>query len=1414
MMDDAKAPTTLLRAFAFMARWSLGLTLSAWLLFGAAWGALHWIIVPRIGDFRPALETQASRMMGVTVKIGGISAQSDGMIPSFELTDVRLHDAQGRDALSLKRILVALSPKSILSLGFEQIYIEQPHLDVRRDAAGKITVAGLDFSNSSSGDGQAADWVFSQAELAIRNGTITWTDALRGNEPVALTQVDLVLRNKFRNHGVRLDATPPVVLGDRFSLMATFKQPLLSIRNGQWRDWDGQLYGVVQRVDLAQLRRHADLGVDVAQGTGALRAWVDVNRAQANGATADVALAQVQTRLGNELVPLELRSVAGRLGGRRLSGGFEFSTEGLQFETRDGLRWPGGNLRLMHVGGEGKVPGRGEFVADKLDLQAVAEIAGHFPLGDASQAVLAQWRGKGLVQSVKATWSGPLDRPDKYQAKGRVTGMELASKRPQGPGIKGASVDFDFDQSGGKTKLAIDNGQLDLPAVFEDPAVVVTTLSADVLWQREGERLAIQIPALKFSNPDAQGEAQIKWQTSATGAAVTAKGAVASTLPAGFPGVLDLQGTLSRAEGKRVHRYLPLVMNPKARDYVREAVLQGVATAVKFKVKGDLHDMPFIDAHPGEFKISATVKDATFAYLPHYLQAPDALPWPELTQLAGELVIDRQKLELKNLMGRLNMPASASTPGAQAGGGVLQISKADGLIADLLNNATVVVNAEAKGALPQWLAVVNGSPLGRLVGQAFAKTTSTGAADVKLKFSIPLLTPDKLALQGSVSLPGNDIQIAPAAPLLARARGTVNFTESGFSIVNAQARMLGGDVRFEGGSVAAPVTAPTVPLAAAVGGATASGVRPLPAIVLRAQGNVTAEALRQAKDLGLVSRLAQQATGSANYTAVLGFRRGVPEILVSSNLVGLALDLPSPVGKAADTPLPLRFETSLLREPAITAPASGARPPDRLQDQLQLDLGRLASVLYVRDISGPEPRVLRGSIGIGLAADESAPLPEDGVVANVNLNTVDLDAWNRALTQAAGTQLVSQAAPGAGNNASPSLAQAYLPNSMALRARELTAGGRKLTQVVVGGSRDGLTWRANLDATELNGYAEYRQPSGNNAGRVYARLARLTLAASSASDVESLLDEQPVNIPALDIVVDDLELRGRKLGRVEIDAINRGAGAVAREGGVREWRLNKFNVILPEAEFTATGNWANVNAQSQPIPNVQTVPERRRTVMNFKLDIKDSGELLNRMGMKDVIRKGKGKLEGQVSWLGSPLGLDYPTLTGKFGVNVETGQFLKADPGLAKLLGVLSLQSLPRRLALDFRDVFSEGFVFDFVRGDVTIEQGIASTNNLQMKGVNAAVLMDGRADIARETQDIKVVVVPEINAGTASLIASAINPAVGLGTFLAQVLLRGPLIESSTQEFHIDGTWVDPKVTKVARRSASAAADAKRPGE
>ena len=1370
-----------LRRFAQVTRVLLWLVVASWLLFGASWGLLHGWIVPRIGEFRPHLEMTASKALGMPVRIGQISAYSTGLIPSVELRDVSLIDKQGREALHLPRMLAALSPSSLWGGGFEQLFIDQPALEIRRAADGQIYVGGLDLSQTRGESHAVANWIFSQPELSIKGGTVRWIDEVRNAPPLALTQVDAVMRNGRRSHSMRLDATPAPEWGDRFSLRGIFRQPLLSTEAGRWADWSGQLYASFDRVDVSRIKQYANLdtfGIDLRTGNGSLRAWADVQKGQLTGGTADVALGEVNVQLGKTLEPLALDSVLGRFGGSQLVDGFAFNTEGLAFNTRDGLNWPGGNLTLIHTGIEGQAEQKNELKADKLDLAALAQIANRLPLDTATHAAIRSYAPKGLVETVEARWQTSLKTSTTFSAKGRVTGLELAAlpnpavrpntgttahHQPGRPGIKGATIDFDVTQAGGKAGVSIARGALDLPGVFEDSLVLLDRLSLEAQWKLANGKIETQLRNIKFASSDAEGAAQASWQSGEPGS---------NSL-----GVLDLQGSLSRGDGARVHRYLPLVLPDQVRHYVRDAVVQGTVSDVKFKVKGPVDNIPFSNPVQGEFKISAKVTKGVFSYVPKLVQPVGSKPWPVLTDVQGELVFNRAELDING--------ASAKVTGLSS----LHLLKADARIPDLMHSATLDLNAKLKGSLSDALGFVNASPVGSMTGQVLAQAVGSGTGDYGIHLSLPLHDVGKTRVQGTVSLPGNDLQFSPATPLLGRLKGVATFSESGFNVATAQARLLGGDVRFEGGMRGA---APT---------ATGAAANPDAGVAtFRAQGTLSAEAVRQAKDLGFVSRIAQNASGSTAYAATLGFRRSAVDVVVTSNLQGMALALPAPLSKTAESVLPVRFENTLLTNSLL--------PGQKLQDQLALTIGRIASVVYVRDVSSSEPRVIRGSISVGLEPGESTPMPESGVAANINLATVDLDAWEKVLSRSVAGAATSSASStvnaGSGRSVFSGASLAYLPTQLAIRAKEIQVDGRKLNNVVVGGTREELDWRVNIDATELNGYVQFRQPRGAGAGLVYARLSRLSLAQSTANDVENILDEQPANIPALDIVVDDMELRGKRLGRVEIEAINRGAQAVAREGGAREWRLNKLNVILPEAVFKATGNWTAINGQAIP-PRVterqRLAVERRRTVMNFTLDIADSGELLKRFGMNGVIRRGKGKMEGQVAWAGSPLSLDYPSMSGQFNVNIESGQFLKADPGIAKLLGVLSLQSLPRRLTLDFRDVFSEGFAFDFVRGDVSISQGVAATNNLQMKGVNAAVLMEGSADIAKETQDIKVVVVPEINAGTASLIATVINPAIGLGTFLAQFFLRRPLIAATTQEFHIDGSWANPKITKMERK-------------
>ena len=1350
--EFASTPTTLpprLKLWAIATQWLLALLLSCALLLGLGWALLHWLIVPRIDEFRPALERLARQATGLRLEIGQLEARSGGLIPSFALRQVRLLDAQGQAALQLPQVLISLSPRSVLQLNLEQLVIEGAQLSLRRTADGRFVIAGIDMSQAPQVDVQPAlDWLFAQSEWALLGGTVRWQDDMQGIA-VELQQVDWVMRNSGQRHSMRLDATPQAQWGDRFSLRGILRQPLLSVSSGRWRQWSGELYAEFSRIEAAPLQAYARLaGIELERGRGALRTWVDVDRGRIVGALADVQLQDVQARLAAKLPSLALRSVGGRLGWQEMERGLQASAQALSFESADGLRWPAGNVSwTQQPAGANGAPGRGQFSADQIDLAALSAIAQRLPMAPALHEQLRSLQPQGQVEALQVSWQGPLEQPERAELSGRVRQLALSSapapaRGPGRPGVQGADVEFQWthtkNQDSGRAAIKMNSGWLEFPGVFEEPRVPLDQFGAQVRFKRSAGASLIEVEDAQLQATDAQGQFKGSW--SRQGEA---------------PEQLDLQGELSRGNGARVHRYLPLGIAESVRRYVQEAVPQGQLSEVRFKVKGPLARFPFKQADEGEFLISGKLRNALYHYVPSAGAAPSK-PWPALEQLEADLLFQRAGMQISN--------ARAQVAGLSG----LAVSRAQARIADMTLQPSVEVTGEIRGPLAQGLQLIKASPLAAMTREVLSPVSASGPAELQLKLQLPLRELARSTVAGQLLLTGNDVQWGPELPVLAQARGAVNFTQDSVQVSNAQARLLGGDLRFEG----------------SVKPRSADGAEP--EVLFKGQGQISAEALQQWPAL---ASLARYASGSTNYSATVGLRQGWLEASVSSPLRGLQLNLPEPLNKPAGADWPLRLER-------VMVPASlqaGRRPQDQISLQLSpgASLPGGLSLNYVRDLGGATPQVLAGDLAVGTPALEPAP---GQVRAQIELPSLDLDAWD-GLADRLTDQLT--------DSGGPWLAQGYLPSLLSLRSGQVRLQGHQIQQMVLGASRERSLWRANVDATGISGYGEYRPASGATAGRLYARLSRLSLGQGSTSNVEALLDHQPASIPALDIVVDDLELRGRKLGRLEVEAINRSSGSGE---AAREWRLAKLNLSVPEARLTATGSWAVPSGDALARgPTRPAGPMRRQTQMNFQLDINDSGELLKRMGMDGAIRRGKGKLEGRIGWNGSPLALHTPSLNGQFNVDVESGQFLKAEPGVAKLLGVLSLQALPRRLALDFRDVFSEGFSFDWVRGEVAIEQGVARTESLRMKGVNAAVLMAGSADIARETQDLRVVVVPEINAGTASLLASAINPAVALGTFVAQWLLRRPLSEANTREFSVRGTWTDPVIERVARSPAPA---------
>lgn len=1332
---------------------SHGLRVIAWMMLvagcvlGMAWAALHFWIVPRIEDFRPKLENLATQTIGVPVQMGKLLAVSSGWMPTFEIHDLALLDPEGRRALTLPKIVFAISVRSILDLGVEQLVIDSPTLDIRRTSTGEWRIAGLSLKQDNTPDSAAADWIFAQKEIVIQHGTVFWTDEFnplqRNKSALNLQDVSWILRNSARHHQWRLDATPPSGWGDRFVLMGDLKRNLLSTHPGRFKDWSGQVHAEFPDVDLSQLGPHLPWKVNATKGQGALRMWVDLNHGNVKQATADLVLENVQAQLSPELQALSFKNIAGRLSVKPLHKGLDFSTEGLRFDTTDGLHWPGGNVNFSYAEADNGQSAKGLFHGDKLDLFALRNIALQLPLPESARKTLLEHKVSGLVNPLHIEWSEELGKSDKAihvaVANGRFDnfyfeGGKVGTETESWPSVENANISFDMNADGGQIKATIDNGAISIHRIFEEPRIQLDAMQASVKWVKQRDQVTVPDWQLRVSNSDVTGEWQGKWKPSP----------IANSL-----GILDLQGIIARGDAARVHRYLPLTLPQSVRHYVRDSVLKGEVQGVAVKIKGDLQQLPFANPKDGEFRFAGKVKDIQYAYVPpsgstrNTTQEPN---WPAMNNVNGDIVFDRYNFKVNGASGKWgNVPFT-------------QI-KAE--IPNLNGKVVVNVQGESKTGANLALTDLRQSPVNNMLGGLFAQAQSTGTLNARLKLSFPLAELDKTTVQGNVSLNNNDVRLQSALPLFEKAQGNINFNESGFSLVGVNAQFLGGPIKLDGGSRKLP--------------AKSTEANPL----IRIQGQATAIGMRQAKEIPWLNALAQQANGSTTYTASLGFKGGQSELSIQSQLQGLALNLPSPLNKRSDDMVAFKYDNTV----------QSLNQNKATRDQIQMSWGRALSASYVRDLTGTEPRVINGRWQVGDVVGNPSQT-DGGVLAIVNLPSISLDDWLQILSPPKS----SPAYVASSNSSLSAASQTYLPNRMTLKANELTVQGRNLHNVSVNGSREGYVWRAQTDAREFSGYLEYRQSNNQNAGRIYARLARLSLPPSADQTVESLLEDSPVAIPALDIVVEDLELRGKKMGRVEIEAINTDPTSQRSNAG-REWRLSKLNITVPEASFKASGKWVTSRDGTQ-----QAI-----TDMNFRLDVSDSGDLLNRLGTKDALRGGGGKLEGQVSWQGSPLTLHYPTLSGRFNVNIGRGQFLQAEPGVAKLLGVLSLQALPRRLLLDFRDVFSAGFAFDTIRGDVTIQQGIANTRNLQMKGVNAIVQMEGSSDIARETQNLRVLILPEVDAGTASLLAGiALNPAIGLSTFLAQLVLKQPLSRVNTQEFSIDGTWSDPKVTKISSSSAS----------
>lgn len=629
------------------------------------------------------------------------------------------------------------------------------------------------------------------------------------------------------------------------------------------------------------------------------------------------------------------------------------------------------------------------------------------------------------------------------------------------------------------------------------------------------------------------------------------------------------------------------------------------------------------------------------------------------------------------------------------------------------------------------------SPLASGPGRLMQAVDIEGPGKLKLDLNIPLDGPDPVKVKGDYEFTANTVS-AGRDLRLREAKGTVRFTETGVSGKDITGVMFNQPAKVE-------IVTPT------------EGT-----IVTTLAGRIDAKDLRALFTPVIVSQL----SGVTDWKARIASKGGSSELIIDSQLTGVSSELPVPLAKKADEALALSVIFRELNSP---------------RESITVNLGDRLEGRFYRSFEGNDNgRVKSAIVSFGTLPAAAKAAPPPGLWLSGSIPFVDYDRW-RSITQ----QVLADGAIAQSTAAAP----AADAGGLDLKGIDLAMGrirffGRDYQAMTAKLTNDKGVWKGRVSSPDVEGDVQWDGNGAGGKGALTAKLTRFNLLAEQAvatatapvAESTPTAAAQSIDLPQLDIVADSFKFRGQWLGKMELKAAPRG----------EEWRIDKVAFETEHGNLQGTGGARRTG--NGPI-----------TTLNLTTESGNLNAVFNQFGYGEVMRRGTGKLTGQLSWPGPPQDFAINALFGEFQVEWKNGQFAKLEPGVGKLIGLLSLQSIPRRFSFDFRDVFSEGFAFDRIAGGVKVSRGVLLTENFEISGPAAFVTLSGDVSLPNETQNLKLRVVPEVGESIALAAAVFGTPVLGLTTLLVQKLLQNPLNKIVAYEYQVTGTWDNPTMARTS---------------
>ncbi len=911
---------------------------------------------------------------------------------------------------------------------------------------------------------------------------------------------------------------------------------------------------------------------------------------------------------------------------------------------------------------------------------------------------LAQWVGSGHPRGNLSHVALHWNRADGLQAVDagfNDLGIDAVGKLP---GISNLHGELRGDAEALSLELPAQATTLQFPHEFRQPFVLSQLAGTLAFWPQDGD-WHIGVDVLDFVGAGYAGQA---------------RGEV--TLPAQGHPFMDLYATLDHADVPAAKLFWPLgSMSPGTIGWLDRGLVAGSLDQAQVLVRGDLGDWPFRH-NEGRFEARAVISNLTLDY---------GKEWPHAEGVSA-------------VASFVNNGMLVEASGGQSLG--VKADKAVALIPDFAEGL-LDLSVQGSGSGASLMEFARKSPIAMHEADTLAKLNLGGSGTFQFHLSLPLQKAEDARLDGSAQLKDADLTAPDWNLKLDKLNGPLRFDLHGMQAGPLDAGFRGQPSKLQ----------------LAIAGANSN-----PATVLSAQLQGSYQMAELVQDYQSLKWLGQLADGRSDFA--IGFtiahvpgRDALAQTLsIDSPLNGIALALPAPLDKPAETSLPLHLTMSL--------PVSGS--------DLQLGLGDVMRG-HLRLSDGPQ-RPLAGTLAFGNQMPDT--LPARDLRIRGHASRLDVTGW------------VQQTVAGSGGNG---------PGLESLDVSTDQAGwfGHSIGPLELRATPQPDLLSVDVDGIAMAG--NFSVPTqGLDKRGVTARLQRLywpkdtTPPPAAGANVAVVPAPDPANtginpaaLPPFHLWIGELRLGDAKLGEARLETWPTATGL----------HIEQMRALSSRVQINASGDWNGSASNSH-------------THMRINFSAEDLGAMMGAFGYDGLVNGGKTHDQLDASWPGAPNALSLATMDGTLSINVSNGRIPEAtSPGVGRLLGLVSLAELPRRLTLDFGDVFGKGLGFDSIAGDFHLANGNATTDNLVIAGSSANISITGRTGLRAKDYDQEMRVVPHVG-NSLPLVGAVVGGPIGAAAgFAVQGLLGKGLNQAASARYKITGTWDKPVMTLIEKHGATA---------